>query len=166
MTAPKMAMSADFLAAYAKLPGQQQRAVRTMISRFESDSRGSGLNYEKIGNAKDANMRSLRIDGAYRAIVLKPTRAMSTCSCGPTSTMSIRLGYPPRLLHQRGDRGAAGLSAPSCGGRWRRRPDFKRVFDGRARRFRGTQASRIGAPWGSRGHGSRSSRHSVRRVAR
>ena len=72
MTAPKMAMSADFLAAYAKLPGQQQRAVRTMISRFESDSRGSGLNYEKIGNAKDANMRSLRIDGAYRAIVLKP----------------------------------------------------------------------------------------------
>ena len=74
MTAPKMAMSADFLAAFAKLPSQQQRAVRAMIARFEHDSRGSGLNYEKIANAKDGNMRSLRIDGSYRAIVLKPEK--------------------------------------------------------------------------------------------
>ena len=74
MTAPKMAMSADFLAAFAKLPAQQQRAVRAMIARFEHDSRGSGLNYEKIANAKDGNMRSLRIDGSYRAIVLKPDK--------------------------------------------------------------------------------------------
>ena len=67
-----MAMSADFLTAFAKLPSQQQRAVRTMISRFDRDSRASGLNYERITNAKDPNMRSLRIDGGYRAIVLKP----------------------------------------------------------------------------------------------
>lgn len=74
MTATKMAMSADFLTAYAKLPSQQQRAVRTMIGRFEHDSHGSGLNYERITNAKDPNMRSLRIDGGYRAIVLKPDK--------------------------------------------------------------------------------------------
>ena len=74
MTAVKMAMSADFLSAFAKLPAQQQRAVRTMISRFESDSRASGLNYERIANAKDPNMRSLRIDGGYRAVVLKPAK--------------------------------------------------------------------------------------------
>ena len=43
-----------------------------MISRFERDSTSSGLNYEKIANAKDPKMRSLRIDGGYRAIVLKP----------------------------------------------------------------------------------------------
>ena len=65
-------MSADFLTAFAKLPSQQQRAVRTMISRFDRESRASGLNYERIANAKDPNMRSLRIDGGYRAIVLKP----------------------------------------------------------------------------------------------
>ena len=65
-------MSADFLTAFAKLPSQQQRAVRAMISRFERDSRASGLNYERIANARDPNMRSLRIDGSYRAIVLKP----------------------------------------------------------------------------------------------
>ena len=68
-----MAMSADFLAAFAKLPSQQQRHVRTMIGRFERDSRSSGLNYEKIAGAMDPNMRSIRIDGSYRAIVLKPS---------------------------------------------------------------------------------------------
>ncbi|MDE0004555.1 MAG: hypothetical protein OXQ29_17845, partial [Rhodospirillaceae bacterium] len=74
MTTVKMAMSADFLTAFAKLPSQQQRGVRAMISRFERDSRSSGLNYERIANAKDPNMRSLRIDGGYRAIVLKPAK--------------------------------------------------------------------------------------------
>ena len=67
-----MAMSSDFLAAFAKLPSQQQRLVRAMIARFERDSKASGLNYEKIAGAKDPNMRSLRIDGGYRAIALKP----------------------------------------------------------------------------------------------
>lgn len=65
-------MSADFLAAFAKLPAKQQRGVRTMIARFERDSTASGLNYEKIVNAQDRNMRSLRIDRGYRAIILKP----------------------------------------------------------------------------------------------
>ena len=74
MTKPRMAMSADFLAAFAKLPAAQQRGVRTMITRFGHDSRASGLNYEKIVNAEDPNMRSLRIDGGYRAIVLKPAQ--------------------------------------------------------------------------------------------
>ena len=72
MTGSRMAMSSDFLAAFAKLPSQQQRLVRAMISRFERDSRASGLNYERIAGAKDPNMRSLRIDGGYRAVVLKP----------------------------------------------------------------------------------------------
>ena len=72
MTGPRMAMSADFLTAFAKLPSQQQRQVRAMIGRFERDSRSSGLNYEKIAGAMDPNMRSIRIDGSYRAIVLKP----------------------------------------------------------------------------------------------
>ena len=65
-------MSADFLAAFAKLPAKQQRGVRTMIARFERDLTASGLNYEKIVNAQDPNMRSLRIDRGYRAIILKP----------------------------------------------------------------------------------------------
>ena len=69
-----MAMSVDFLSAFARLPGQQQRGVRSLIARFNNDPTASGLNYERISGANDSNMRSLRIDGGYRAIVLKPKR--------------------------------------------------------------------------------------------
>ena len=72
MSSPKMAMSTDFLQSFAQLPAQQQRGVQTMIRQFERQSRASGLNYERIRNAKDPAMRSLRIDQDYRAIVLKP----------------------------------------------------------------------------------------------
>ena len=68
----KMAMSSDFLDAFARLPRPQQRSVRTLISRFNADSTAKGLNYEKIHAARDLAMRSLRIDQGYRAIVLKP----------------------------------------------------------------------------------------------
>ena len=69
---PKMAMSSDFLDAFARLPRPQQRSVRTLISRFNADSTASGLNHERIHAARDPAMRSLRIDQGYRAIVLKP----------------------------------------------------------------------------------------------
>ena len=61
-----------FLEAFARLPRPQQRGVRTLISRYNADSTASGLNYERIRAARDSAMRSLRIDQAYRAIVLKP----------------------------------------------------------------------------------------------
>ena len=69
-----MAMSADFLTAFARLPGAQQRGVRSLIARFNNDPTASGLNYERINGAKDPNMRSLRIDGSYRAVVYKAKR--------------------------------------------------------------------------------------------
>lgn len=69
---PSMAMSSDFLEAYARLPKAQQKGVRSLISRFNADPRAAGLNYERIKTARDSNMRSLRIDQGYRAIVLKP----------------------------------------------------------------------------------------------
>ena len=72
MSSPKMAMSTDFLQSFAQLPAQQQRGVQTMTRQFERHSKASGLNYERIRNAKDPAMRSLRIDQDYRAIVLKP----------------------------------------------------------------------------------------------
>lgn len=69
-----MAMSSDFLEAYARLPRSQQKGVRSLISKFNIDSTASGLNYERIRGARDPHMRSLRIDRGYRAIVLKPDR--------------------------------------------------------------------------------------------
>ena len=69
-----MAMSSDFLGAFARLPSSQQRSVRTLITRFNADSTASGLNYERVQDARDRKLRSLRIDGSYRAIISKPER--------------------------------------------------------------------------------------------
>ena len=69
-----MAMHVEFLSAFAQLPRAQQRGVRNLISRFNANPAASGLNYERIQGATDPNMRSLRIDGGYRAIVAKPER--------------------------------------------------------------------------------------------
>ena len=69
-----MAMSSDFLDAFARLPSSQQRSVRTLITRFNADSTASGLNYERVQGAQDRKLRSLRIDGSYRAIISKPER--------------------------------------------------------------------------------------------
>ena len=67
-----MAMSSEFLDAFARLPASQQRSVRTLITRFNADSTASGLNYERIQGARDRKLRSLRIDGSYRAVISKP----------------------------------------------------------------------------------------------
>ena len=66
----RLAMSSDFLEAYTFLPKPQQRKVRTLITRFAADPTSPGLNYERVQAAD--NLRSLRIDRSYRAIVLKP----------------------------------------------------------------------------------------------
>ena len=72
MSRTTMAMSSDFLDAFARLPASQQRSVRTLITRFNAASTASGLNYERIQGAQDRKLRSLRIDGSYRAIISKP----------------------------------------------------------------------------------------------
>lgn len=68
----RLAMSSDFLEAFSVLPRPQQRKIRTLITQFAADPTSPGLNYESI-QATD-NLRSLRIDRSYRAIVLKPER--------------------------------------------------------------------------------------------
>ena len=72
MSKATMAMSSDFLGAFARLPSSQQRSVRTLITRFNADSTASGLNYERVQGARDPKLRSLRVDRGYRAIISKP----------------------------------------------------------------------------------------------
>ena len=69
---PKVAISADFFSAFSRLPNTQQGKVSRFISKFQQNPIASGINYESINDSKDANMRSVRIDQAYRGIVLKP----------------------------------------------------------------------------------------------
>lgn len=72
MNTAKVAISTDFLTSFAQLPKVQQGKVNKFISNFQKDPMSSSINYEKIITALDPNMRSVRIDQAYRGIVLKP----------------------------------------------------------------------------------------------
>lgn len=73
MTA-QVAISKDFLASYSKLPKKQQRAVRKFTEKFQHDPTSSGINFERLHQAVDDKVRSVRIDQAYRAIVIHPPK--------------------------------------------------------------------------------------------
>jgi len=69
---PQVAISSDFLTAIFKLPRNQQKKVNQFVNKFKNDPLSSGINYEKIKDAANPHMRSVRVDLAYRAIILKP----------------------------------------------------------------------------------------------
>jgi superfamily I DNA/RNA helicase/mRNA-degrading endonuclease RelE of RelBE toxin-antitoxin system len=67
-----IAISSDFFTAFSKLPRAQQGKVSKFVTNFQKNPRAPGINYEKLADAADKNMRSVRIDQAYRGIVLRP----------------------------------------------------------------------------------------------
>lgn len=69
---PKIAMSDDFLKSFAAIPRDQQQAVLSFVAKFRQNPMGTGINYERIRDAGDPNMRSVRINDNVRGIVLKP----------------------------------------------------------------------------------------------
>ena len=68
----RLAISDDFFDAYSRLPRNAQGKVSELINRFRQDPTRPGLNYELIHDSRDKRMKSVRVDLAYRAIVLKP----------------------------------------------------------------------------------------------
>ncbi|MDX9980420.1 MAG: AAA family ATPase [Lentisphaeria bacterium] len=68
----RVAIGADFLTAFAKLPGRQQGKVGQFIEKFRANPRSPGINYESIRGAADPNLKSVRIDQDYRGVVLQP----------------------------------------------------------------------------------------------
>ena len=71
MSKPLVAISTDFLTAFAKLPRQQQGKVTEFINKFRTDPLSKGINYEKLQYGKDENICSVRIDDTYRGIVVR-----------------------------------------------------------------------------------------------
>lgn len=69
---PKVALSRDFLLQLAKLPAGVQSKVMKWAIHFQSDPTSLGINYENINGARDANLKSVRLDGDWRGIVFKP----------------------------------------------------------------------------------------------
>ncbi len=68
----KIAMSDDFLKSFAAVPRSQQLAVLNFVAKFRQNPMATGINYERIRDAADPNMRSVRINDNMRGIVLKP----------------------------------------------------------------------------------------------
>ena len=66
-----VAISADFLNAYAALPRQKQGKVTEFFNKFRNDPTHPGINFEKINEGIDKNICSVRIDQEYRGIVVR-----------------------------------------------------------------------------------------------
>lgn len=67
----KVAISADFLNAFAALPRQIQGKVTEFMNKFRNDPTSPGINYEKLNACQDKKMCSVRIDDTYRGIVVR-----------------------------------------------------------------------------------------------
>ncbi len=70
----RCAISTDFFTAFADIPKNEQKKVSEFITKFQNNPSSSGINYEKIHNSADDNMKSVRIDRDYRGIVYKPDK--------------------------------------------------------------------------------------------
>jgi superfamily I DNA/RNA helicase len=70
---PRVALSREFLTAYSRLPVGIQKKVREFTEKFQQDPTHPGIHFERI-QAADDKVRSVRIDQAYRAIVVHPPR--------------------------------------------------------------------------------------------
>ena len=69
--AAKVAISADFLTAFAALPRQIQGKVTEFINKFRNNPQSPGINYEKINGGLDKKIWSVRIDDTYRGITVR-----------------------------------------------------------------------------------------------
>ena len=67
-----VAISDDFLKSFSGIPRKQQAKVREFVEKFRVNPASPAIHYEKIQEAKDENLRSVRIDQDYRGIVLRP----------------------------------------------------------------------------------------------
>lgn len=67
----RVAISSDFLTAFAALPRGVQGKVTEFINKFRNNPKAPGINYEKIANGADKKICSVRIDDTYRGIVVR-----------------------------------------------------------------------------------------------
>lgn len=67
----KVAISADFLNAFAALPRQIQGKVTEFMNKFRNDPTSPGINYEKLNACQDKKICSVHIDDTYRGIVVR-----------------------------------------------------------------------------------------------
>ena len=67
-----IAVSDEFLDSLDRLPSGPQKKVRDFIKKFRSDPKSSAINYEKLQGHRVNQIRTVRIDHRYRAVVMHP----------------------------------------------------------------------------------------------
>lgn len=67
----KIIVSNDVIKRMTALPAAVQNKALEFMLKFQTDPRSPGINYEKINAARDKNLRSVRIDQAYRGIIFR-----------------------------------------------------------------------------------------------
>ncbi len=65
---------------YAKLEPKVRKGVDAAIGKFAEHTH-AGLHLEKLNNAKDPRIRTIRIDQFWRGVVLAPETGTSTPAC-------------------------------------------------------------------------------------
>ena len=70
----QVAVSADFLSAYAQVPRKVQKKVREFTRKFLEDPTQPSINYERIHDMRDPKVRTVRVGIDYRAIVIHPPK--------------------------------------------------------------------------------------------
>jgi mRNA-degrading endonuclease RelE of RelBE toxin-antitoxin system len=68
----RVGFSDAFFGELTKLEPNIQAKVNKMVLKFQNDPKSPGLNYEKLNASTDPNMRSLRVNQAYRVILSAP----------------------------------------------------------------------------------------------
>ncbi len=69
---PNVAISSDFLTAFAKIPQAQQKKVREFVTHFQTNPTSGSINYEPIRDVLDKRVHTVRIGIDYRGVVLHP----------------------------------------------------------------------------------------------
>lgn len=65
----RLFLSDSFFDQFAELPRNVQKRVRDFQSKFRTNSQSSAIHLEPIVGSRDSNLRSARVDQAYRAIL-------------------------------------------------------------------------------------------------
>ncbi|MGB0931258.1 MAG: UvrD-helicase domain-containing protein, partial [Chitinophagales bacterium] len=68
----KLFIHDKFFDAFAKLPKTIQGRTRDLMKKFRDNSTSNAINYEKISTFKDPQLRTVRVNDTYRAIVHAP----------------------------------------------------------------------------------------------
>jgi superfamily I DNA/RNA helicase len=74
----RLAIAKDFLAQYARLEKNVQSAVEAAMGKF-AEHTYAGVHLEKLQHARDARVRTIRIDAFWRGVVLAPESGDTYC---------------------------------------------------------------------------------------